>query len=249
MGTDKGIFRYAKGKVVIMLPALAVLNTAVAGLTALVSVWAIRAEIAYMIAVQVANNAAAWGAWMEDTNLSTSEAEKDRIVGEALVKAVCGVSNNIAKIGSSDSNPVTISYAPLYTPLLGHPIYNQAQDSRQETIGKAFVKIFSGYTAYTDLINHIDNIPIANIAEKIENLRVNFDARMSFYDPNDERVKGLAEIVWEIANRPGGAGEGLTYEQWKELLDSYFMVEVGQNQVSISDLIISLLNHGNFLYY
>lgn len=232
-----------------MLPALATLNSAVAGLTALASVWVVRAEIAYMIAVQVAENAASWGTWMENTNLSTSEAEKDRIIGEAVVKAICGLSNNIAKIGASDSNPVVISYSPYYTPLLGQPVYNQAQDSRQETIARVFTKIFTGYTAPNDLINNVAEVPIANIAEKVENFRINFEARMSHYDPNDERVKSLAEIVWEIANRPGGGASGMTYEEWKQLLDQYFLVTVGTAEVSISDLIISLLNHGNFLYF
>lgn len=232
-----------------MSTALITLRAAVTGLTALASSWIVTAQIAAWIASQVASNAAAWGEWMEDSNLSTSEAQKDRIVQEALVHAVCGLSSNISKIMANTSDPQVLNYAPMYTPLMGNPSYLESNDSKYETMIRVFTKIMSGLTVYSDIYQHIDSVPIANIAEKIENLSTILDARLSFYDPEDLRVKSLAEMVWEIAKRPSGAANGLTFEEWKQLFDSYFMVEVGNSEVSISDLIISLLNHGNFLYY
>lgn len=232
-----------------MPPALITLIATVGTATAIQVQWNVIGKIADWITNVLADSASSLLGWANNPEIAFTDEEKNRTVQEMIAHMIGRVAENIAEVNSTAPQVAFEYYPGGYDPTMGPVPYARPNDSRVEILGKTFTKIFTGFQTAGELKDAYNLIPIANVAEKIDNLMTVLDARLSFYDPEDERIKSLTEIVWEIANRPGGAASGMTFEEWKELLDSYFMVQVGTDEISISDLIISLLNHGNFLYF
>lgn len=218
---------------------------------ATVSPWAFIAGIATWIAVQLPSLATKAGDWYETGNVELPPNEKLQAAIEQISHALCRVSTNIAVTAGDERTVTELVYPPGVESILGNPLTWVANESKMESIARAWIKVMTNrevygpiYDNWSTLPNWLDTLQVEGIVARFDEFLQRFNLALFYTDPVDQIERGIAEWV----KRSGSGSGSLDLAGLQEVLDRYFLIVRGNDVWSISDLLISLINTGWIIY-